>query len=242
MSTEFVSGEIYFRSKPQSLKFFENTLLLGLHNFLYCDADKKLQLIQGKRFLDSLRNIRDLHSAIYDKIVHIDNQSLACFIEASCREKVEYFEALLKRAMDDVSRLQYTADAKLMELVLQYFAILKDELNTTRERLHSSFSDGIFLKQQAKKLRDIQIFGKHLNIETKGNVTLEVLDIDSLQYKRCAKAIRENLKESKLLEARFVDISILNVIKIEHSIISKRLQVQTILPSYITFTMYHFVT
>ena len=44
------------------------------------------------------------------------------------------------------------------------------------------------------------------------------------QAKRCSKAVRENISKAKLQQQGYVDIKILNVFKLEHAFLSKKLQ------------------
>ena len=225
---EFVSGEVFFRSAG-SQNFVKGLLqsnkqLANLHSFLGFDANTALQLSQSKKFLDSLKNIRRLNKAVADTAIKHDVEHITQFFETSCKLAREEAGYTMGKTREELVQFQQIADAQIMQLVLQYFAILKEELNATRERLDKDIGEFVIMKQQAKRLRDVQIFSRHLRMETQGKVALEIIDMDSPQAKRCAKAVRENMNKNRLHEFGYSDVKILNVFKLEHTFLSKQLQ------------------
>ena len=196
-ATEYVSGELFFRSAQQRTTFLKNVTdkhekekeLSNLLSFLQFDANTALQLSQSKKFLDSLKNIRRLNKAAYDAAVTHDVDHLVAFLEAACQVARDDARYTLGKTHEELIHHQQTADAQIMHLVLQYFAILRDELNSTRERLDKDAVEFHIMKQQAKRLRDVQIFSRHLRMETQGKVCLEVIDVDSPQVRN---GMREN--------------------------------------------------
>lgn len=225
--TEFISGEVFFRSAKQTSfikQLLQDKELANLHSFLGFDANTALQLSQSKKFLDSLKNIRRLNKAAYDTAIAHDTEHISQFFDSTCKLAREEAVYVLGRTREELLQFQQAADAQIMQLVLHYFAILKDELNSTRERLDKDIVEFQIMKQQAKRLRDVQIFSRHLRMETQGKVSIEIIDMDSPQAKRCAKAVRENMNRTKLQEMGYMDVKILNVFKLEHSLLSRKLQ------------------
>ena len=186
---EYVSGELFFRSARQRTTLLKHVTdqdkgLATLLGFLSIDGNTALQLSQSKKFLDSLKNIRRLNKAAYDAAVAHDLDHLGAFLETACQVARDEARYALGKTHAEVVHHQQAADALIMHLVLQYFAILRDELNSTRERLDKDAVEFHIMKQQAKRLRDVQIFSRHLRMETQGKVCLEVIDMDSPQV-RC---------------------------------------------------------
>ena len=72
-------------------------------------------------------------------------------------------------------------------------------------------------------MRDIRVFAHHAQYETKDRVVVSVLDEESSQFKRCKKAVRDNLS-ANLYHRGYSDVNVLNVLKIEHKAISAQLQ------------------
>jgi hypothetical protein len=52
---------------------------------------------------------------------------------------------------------------------------LKEELTLTKVRLNNDNINSNLLRNRAKTVRDIRIFAKHLNNETKGQANLTIL-------------------------------------------------------------------
>ena len=189
---EFVSGEICYQAKL-SRGLDSDEKLRPLFTFLESDLDSKIQKTQSRIALDRLKNLRRLNSTFYDAAIAHDSTTLQQYFDVLCRSALHEATYHGRRMTVEVAQLQESIDTELMERVLQYFSILKDELNTTCERLDEHSVNCTRKKHHAKRLRDIQIFSKHLEVETQGIVTCDLIPAGSSQWTRCGKAIKDNL-------------------------------------------------
>ena len=191
---EFVSGEIYYQAKlSRGLELGSDEKLRPLFTFLESDVDTKTQKTQSRVALDRLKNLRRLNSTFYDAAIAHDSTTLQQYFDVLCRSALHETTYHSQSMTLGVAQLQESIDTQLMERVLQYFSILKDELNATCERLDEHSVNCTRKKHQAKRLRDIQIFSRHLEIETQGIVTCDLIPAGSSQWARCGKAIKDNL-------------------------------------------------
>lgn len=195
----FVSGEIYYQAKlSKCLDLCLEENLKSLHTFLGSDVDSRIQKSQSRTALDRLKSIRRLNSTVYDKALAHDSITLQHYFDATCRSALHEATYHGGRMTAEVAQLQESADTKLMQCILQYFSILKDEMNSTRERLDEHSVNCCRKRHQAKRLRDIQIFSRHLEIETQGAVSCDLIPCGTSQWTRCGKAIKDNLSISRL--------------------------------------------
>jgi hypothetical protein len=127
--------------------------------------------------------------------------------------------------------LQELFDANVMQLVLDYYAILKSELDVTREQLAIERLDQQVLIKQAAVLRDIRLFTCHLMVETQGAIGLSLLTADSQQFARCVKAVTDNINGDAFSLSRAATdhlkttLRVQNVLKLQNSFLSGKLKV-----------------
>ncbi len=130
-----------------------------------------------------------------------------------------------------LASLQELFDANVMQLVLDYYAILKSELDATREQLAIERLDQQVLIKQAAVLRDIRLFTCHLMVETQGTIGLSLLTADSQQFVRCVKAVTDNINGDAFgLSLAATDhlkttLRVQNVLKLQNSFLSGKLKV-----------------
>ena len=148
--------------------------------------------------------------------------SLCASIDLIIQNQLVALECERLRTKIELKQLQESSDAHLMHLVLQYFGILKEELVATRTRLSIDSRESEMQRRQAKILRDVRLFAHHLNYETKGKLNLTVLPQDSTQFKRCKKAVIDNISPNFL--ADFSEVKVGAVLKLEHVHIADQLQ------------------
>lgn len=198
-SLEFVSGETFFRSKPSACcKLGLDPKLKSLNDFLELDSSKSHQKSQGRINLERLKKIIQLNSNFYDLSIAHDSVIIDQYLDSSCKCALNEATSSRQKIEEEMRRLQESTDSKVMVRVLEYFAILKEEMNSTRNSLKISSIECNQKKHQAKRLRDIQIFSRHLSIETQGAVSFETIPLGSIQWKRCQKAVKDNLHTSRL--------------------------------------------
>ena len=196
-----------------------------MYGFLKYDANTKHQSSQNKKLFDSLKSVRRLNKSYYESLIQHDVIVIKRLIESACENALDKASLSSRKAIDEAVQFQLSSDARMMQLVLEYFSILKDEMHATRSRLEFDQVEGQRQKQQAKRLRDVKIFARHLGMETQGKVFLNLLDPNSSQAKRCSTAIRENMNRTLLQSAGYEDVKVLNVFKLEHTVLSRKLQV-----------------
>ena len=196
---DFVSGEIYFRSQLSThfQSEFDEKLCV-LDDFLEADANSDLQISQSRAVLNRLRNIRHLNSTVNELTITHDSLTLQQYFEAAGKYALDQIRQSNMRTTAEIAQLQESVDAQVMRHVLEYFSILKKDMNLSRERLDEHSIECNRKKHQAKRLRDIQIFAKHLQIETQGAVSFDLIPTGNPQWTRCGKAVKDNLNKSRL--------------------------------------------
>jgi len=147
------------------------------------------------------------------------NDSLTLALES----QIDALDCEQQRIMNELLNLQKSSDANLMQLMLQYFNIMKDELIVAKDNLIRHALECNLQKRQAEVLKDMKIFAHYLYLETKGKVSIKSLDSESSQFKRCRKAVQDNVS-NVLLDRGYNDVKILHVFKLEHKILSSQLQ------------------
>lgn len=196
---EFVSGETFFRSKSSTCcNLGLDPKFKPLNDFLESDSSRSHQKSQSRITLERLKSIRHLNSTFYDLSVAHDAIIIQQYLDSTCKCALNEAISSGQKITEETRQLQESNDSKFMERALEYFAILKEEMNSTRSSLNVSSIECNHKKQQAKRLRDMQIYSRHLSIETQGAVSFEAIPIGSPQWKRCRKAVKDNLNMSRL--------------------------------------------
>lgn len=121
-------------------------------------------------------------------------------------------------------------DADVLQLVLQYYAIIQHEIATSRTKLLQENSEKDLLCKQAAILRDIRLFAYHLMVESRGKLGFTLLSPESQQFVRCVKAVMDNINNGVFqmanADALRTQIKVLNVFKLQNSFLSGKLQVR----------------
>ncbi len=97
---------------------------------------------------------------------------------------------------NQLSNMLSEYESQVMQLVLDYFAILKSEVDLNRTKLETNKQDQLVLVNQASVLRDIRLFACHLAVESRGQLGLSMLPLESQQFVRCVKAVVDNVNVS----------------------------------------------
>jgi hypothetical protein len=156
-------------------------------------------------------------------IVHSTNDNIITEIKLE-NEK-------LKIKIDD---LLHHYESHTMQCILQYYNIIKKELDSSRIRLLYDRLEKQILIKQAEILYQLRLFSSHLIIETKGKIFFSITSYDSQQYIRCVKAIKDNVNIEKINNSNLNIINIidfkmktkvLNVFKLQNGFLSRKLQV-----------------
>ena len=137
---------------------------------------------------------------------------------------------------------QKSFDCEVLQLVIQYYAIIQHEISASRSKLTIEMTEKNLQFKQAAVLRDIRLFACHLMVESRGKLSFTMLPPDSQQFARCVKAVMDNVNferfdvfdssgRSRLSngsggtkDIRSL-IKVLNVFKLQNSFLSGKLQV-----------------
>ena len=149
-----------------------------------------------EKSLVDLRRVRILNAGICEPSLAQDSLTLQLFLQSFRNGALDEAKLSSLKMVEEIRFLQKSVDENLMASVLDYFAILQDEMNATREKLILYSADCSRRKREAKRLRDVIIFSRHIKIETQGAVTLTSIQTDTSQWARCQEAVAENLNIS----------------------------------------------
>lgn len=126
---------------------------------------------------------------------------------------------------DKADELKNDHDNALMKIVLQYSALLVSELELSRVNMRADEWAIKALQQQAQVAFQLRLFKEYVAIETRGLITLEILSKDNEQYKRCKKAIKDNITPSFLRAGNFQGVRVLNIYHLQNDRLAKYLKV-----------------
>ena len=167
--------------------------------FLGADSDSQLQRSLSRQTLKNLRNIRKLDSTVNG----LSNSHGSCvmqqLLDSSCDRVQKEVNCSGERLAEEIRNLAGALDAKLMGRTLEYLSMCKNEMGCFREKLTENSVECNRRKHEAKRLRDLHIFSKHLEIETQGCVSFSIVATDSSQWERCRKAVQENVSSPRML-------------------------------------------
>lgn len=128
--------------------------------------------------------------------------------------------------------LQKLFDSNVMQLVLEYYSILKVEVDSARANLAMERAEQQVLLKQAEMLRDIRLFACHLAVETRGALGLSLLPPEPQQFVRCVKAVTDNVNGAMFglrpdqTEHVKRNLRVRNVLKLQNAFLSKKLKVR----------------
>ena len=230
---EVTSGELLYRLNDlHRLDLIAETAAANnLRSFLEVtgkDQTRKRDILMGK-----ILNMRPVIEKTHDSQVrHL--QSIKTFIQSHQRATLAEVnkESQSLRAM--LQNNSNTFDTNALQSALEYFSILKKDIEAASEQLKKERSEKDALKKQAKVCRDILLFSTHLKLETNRKVEISLLPVDSAQFLRCVRAVHDNIGSSFGLQHKPRnkltpnDVRILNVFKVKNDHLSKVLQVISI--------------
>ncbi len=231
-SPDITSGELLYRMnnlREVDLLPSDPNISIQLREFLdIAGKDVVKRREKSLMLTSSLRPIID--ECFSNKVDHLSKQtipfirSLQQCIQTELEKDVSYSSALLHKNTKHF-------EAKALESTLQYFSVLKEEIEGAAHQLQIERSEKESLKKQAKVGRDIMLFNQHLRMESRKQIELVPLHPESAQFQRCVRAVHDNLNESfgLMLKPKFKltakDVRILNVFKLKNDRLTKQLQV-----------------
>ena len=191
--------------------------------FMAIDHDRQKL---GKQYAEQLESLEDLEKRVRDNFNHsakIEKNNVEESIRMAIDAQIRAVECEQTRLFGAMDRLQQSSDANAAQLVMQYFRLMKMELEENRKSLYAAALEAKMLKKQARVRRDVMMFSHYLKYETRENIHILGLESESSQFKRCRKAVNDSL--SPLLKRLgYVDAKVLAVLKVEHALISTQLQ------------------
>ena len=200
MRASSISGEIFYRSKSLSESSLRlDSKLRELDEFLGADNSSQSQRSLSKHTSKILRNIRKVDTTVYDLSNNHDSCVMHQLLDSSCDRVQKEVHRSGERLAEEIRNLAGTIDAQLMGRTLEYLSMCKEEMGCIREKLNENSIECNRRKHEAKRLRDLHIFSKHLEIETQGCVSFSAVALDSSQWERCGKAVQENVSSPRML-------------------------------------------
>ncbi len=192
-------------------------------DFLAIDLNKdKLE----DQYREQLESLEDLEKRVRKNLTHaakLEKKNVEESIHMAIDAQVHALECERTRLFGAMDRLQQSSDANAAQVVIQYFNLMKTELEENRKLLYAAALEAEMLKKQARVRRDVMMFSHYLKYETKDRVKVMSLESESSQFKRCRKAVNDSLGPL-LKRSGYVDAKVLAVLKIEHALISAQLQ------------------
>ena len=193
------SNSNYFSMKPKSsfrCRSSSGDKRKQLNCPLKSDKCRDTQNSLIEMALADLRRVRFINFRICEPSTDQNSLILQRFLQSFRNSALDEAKSSSFKMIEDIKLLQKTVDDKLMDDVLDYFSILRREMNSNLKKLSLNSADCGRRKRQAKRLRNVIIFSRNIQIETQGAVTLTSIEPDSSQWARCQKAVAENLNIS----------------------------------------------
>lgn len=118
--------------------------------------------------LVDLRRVRFLNSRICEPSADQNSLILQRFLQSFRNNAFDDAQFSSFKMIEDANLLQKIVDAKLMDDVLDYFSILRSEMNSILKKLSLDSADCGRRKRRAKRLRNVNIYSRYIQIETQG--------------------------------------------------------------------------
>jgi len=221
LSLNVLSGELGYRiAGGRSIASTEPEF----RQFLASDCESNPQAEQFELQTNMLSILRDAFRKCQQSQLAHEGIALMATLDATVQSQLSLFECERRRVLRDLQNIQQWADAELITEIQRYFALVREELLSARMKLNAETVECEMKRRQATILRDIRIFAHHLHHETRGNVSVTLLPKDSSQFKRCKKAVKDNVSRQFMVDRGYRKVRVLAVMKIENSFISSNLQ------------------
>lgn len=131
-------------------------------------------------------------------------------------------EELVRSGAKDVMT---STDERLMDIVLQYGSIITNELAAQSANSKEEIAAIEAIRLQEIVAHELRVFARYLHLETKGLMNLTFLEKENEQYKRCKKAIKDNINSKFLRDGNFQGVRVLNICSLQNNRLAKFLQV-----------------
>jgi hypothetical protein len=227
MSIELTSGEALY--KANDIGSIGKTLCTDVAEEFWMFLDTTRSFTGGSE--EALYNVKAIGSTVESYILKLRHRIL------TVRKSVEHMKVKVlnevnyenNRLLTQILEQQKAFDCEALELVLQYYAVIQQEIADSRRKLFMEMQEKGLQIKQAKLLRDIRLFASHLMIESRGKMCFTMLPSDSQQFARCVKAVMDNINVDRLEVVDAAEfqrkVRVLNVFKLQNSFLSSKLQV-----------------
>ena len=122
-----------------------------------------------------------------------------------------------------------STDQRLMDIVLQYGSVVTSELAAQASNSQEELAAIEAIRRQEVIAHELKVFARFLQLETRGLMNLTFLEKDNEQYKRCKKAIKDNINSKFLRDGNFQGVRVLNICSLQNNRLAKFLQVNAAL-------------
>jgi hypothetical protein len=225
MDIEVNSGEIFFRSNPHINERGEMLDGIGKQLMEFLASGQDVTTVKAKNTVTS----QDLREA---RKRSMESRKARCQILRDTKQTVRgSSQALQSRAQLFSSRYDAALiaamrklDRHLVALILRYYALLEEEYAIHDWRMCEERRICDRLQHQVNESNRLSMFALYLEHETSGRVLLKRLPNSNPQFLRCRRAATENVKQSFFSGSEYSGISVLDVYKIENSLMLKVFQ------------------
>lgn len=220
---DIIGGELLFKGQLSSSSSSSFPVTSCTHNdfiteFLNVEGDRNSLRKQYEDNLTSIRSNRKLQRKVYSRQIKFERDTSQATLMMRYHElmsKVAQFNQLMMKGSQEMAQ---DIDVELMKEVVAYFSLIKQESNWAKGRRDNSQLSFHKEAYQAKIKKDLLLFSTHLFEESRGSIKLSYMEKDSTQFKRCEKAVLDNVGR----DFRGV-MKVLNVLKLDHTFLSSAL-------------------
>ena len=220
---DIIGGELLFKRQQSSSSSSSFPVSSCTHNnfiteFLNLEGDRDSVRKQYDEKLDSIRKSRRLQRNVYSRQIKFERYTSQAILLRRYHElmsKIAQFNQLVIKGSREMAQ---DIDVELMKEVISYFSLIKQESTWAKGRRDDSQLSFHKEANQAKIKKDLLLFSTHLLEESRGSIKLSYMEKDSTQFKRCEKAVLDNVGSD------FAgNMKVLNVLKLEHTFLSSAL-------------------
>lgn len=231
ISDEITSGELYFQlfaSHEEEAKIKSD----GSRSDIKLSSQLRSYLRRKEEMDSNMSSVRyNVIKAFLSKVDSLEKSMLPVIKSRVNTHLLRvYREKMLFKNM--LAQNQQRFDHSALQSILQYAAILQEEIQEANRSLSQERAMKDSLKEQARTSRNLLLFTEHLKLETKSKLQLIALQSNTAQFVRCVKAVYDNLQnifgvdnQSPLIPTA-ENVTIINIFKLKNSFLAKNLQVR----------------
>jgi hypothetical protein len=219
------SGEIFFRSNPRINE--RGGMLDGIGKQLmeFLASGQDVATVKAKNTVTSqdLREARKRSNESRKARCQIlkDTKQIVRGSSQALQSRAQLFSSRYDAALTSAIR---KLDRHLVALILRYYALLEEEYAIHDWRMCEERRICERLQHQVNESNRLSMFALYLEHETSGRVLLKRLPNSNPQFLRCRRAATENVKQNFFAGSSYSGISVLDVYKIENSLMLKVFQ------------------